>query len=237
VIVAATIVLPRKLFFVSAREKAVYALAIVLAVTVSVVLASSTLLQRVDSIFHPGADRGSGRLDLWSAAWRAWKDHPWLGIGEGNFPVHSLALLQTTPGVNTAASYATAGREVHNAYLETLAELGPVGLILFLTVIALTASSFLIVFRRARSAGDEYLARVSIALLFSLVVYAITALFLSSELQKPLWILVGIALALDVMSRQLPVDTRRERGAPDRARAARSAMSAGALGQVRRARA
>jgi len=84
VIVAATIVLPRKLFFVSAREKAVYALAIVLAVTVSVVLASSTLLQRVDSIFHPGADRGSGRLDLWSAAWRAWKDHPWLGIGEGN---------------------------------------------------------------------------------------------------------------------------------------------------------
>ena len=204
-VVAATIVLPRRTFFVSAKEKALYAFALVLGILVSLSLGSGTLLARVGSIFHPGADKGSGRLDLWSAAWRAWKLHPWLGIGGGNFPVRSLELLQTTPGVNTAASYVAAGREVHNAYLETLTELGPLGLLLFLLVIALTASSFVMAFRRARAAGDTYLARVAISLFFSLMVYAVTAFFLSSELQKPLWILVGIAVALETMSRRLPV--------------------------------
>jgi O-antigen ligase len=204
VVIAATIVLPWRTFFVSAKEKGLYAFAILLGIGLSLLLGSGALLGRVGSIFHPGADRGAGRLDLWSAAWRAWKQHPWLGIGEGNFPVRSLDLLQTTPGVNTAASYVSAGREVHNAYLETLTELGPIGLLLFLLVIVLTAFSFLVVSRRARDAGDTYLARVSVALLFSLIVYAVTAFFLSSELQKPLWILVGLAVALDVVSRRLP---------------------------------
>jgi O-antigen ligase len=210
-VIAATIVLPWRTFFVSAKEKALYALAILLGFGLSLLLGSGTLLGRVDSIFHPGADKGSGRLDLWSAAWRAWKQHPWLGIGEGNFPVHSLELLQTTPGVNTAASYVSAGREVHNAYLETLTELGPFGLLLFLLVIALTAWSFLGVARRARDANDVYLVRVSVSLLLSLIVYAVTAFFLSSELQKPLWILVGLAVALDVMSRRLPASVRKDR--------------------------
>ena len=203
-IVAATIVLPWKVFFRSAKEKRLYAIAVAGGSVLAILLGSGTFLARVGSIVHPAADRGAGRLDLWAAAWQGWKQQPWLGIGEGNFRVHALDFLQTTPGVNTAASYVKVGREVHNAYLETLTELGPLGLLLFLLVIFLTARYFLTAFRRARDAGDTQLARVSIAFLFSLVAYAVTAFFLSSELQKPLWILVGIALALDAMSRRLP---------------------------------
>jgi O-antigen ligase len=212
VIVAATIVLPWNVFFRSAKEKRLYAAAVAGGSILAILLGSGTFLARVGSIVHPAADRGAGRLDLWAAAWRGWKQQPWLGIGEGNFRVHALDFLQTTPGVNTAASYVTAGREVHNAYLETLTELGPLGLLLFLLVIFLTARYFLTAFWRARDAGDAQLARVSIAFLFGLIAYAVTAFFLSSELQKALWIFVGIALALDVMSRRLP---SRRSGAPN----------------------
>ena len=79
-------------------------------------------------------------------------------------------------------------------------------------MIFLTARYFLTTFWRARDAGDTQLARVSIAFLFGLIAYAVTAFFLSSELQKALWIFVGIALALDVMSRRLP---SQRSGAPD----------------------
>lgn len=201
VVVAATIALPSRMFFATAREKKVYAFAVGGAMALALLLGSGNFVARAESIIHP-TDRASGRLDIWSAAWQAWKAHPWLGIGEGNFRANSLHYLQTTPGVNTAASYVTAGREVHNAYLETLTELGPVGLLLFLLVIALTAATFSTVFLRARRARDTHLARASISLLLSLLAYAVTAFFLSSELQKPLWILTGIALALDRLSRQ-----------------------------------
>jgi O-antigen ligase len=202
IVIAATIVVPWKTFFRRPTQKVVYAAAVGTGILLALFVGSSAFVSRAGTILHPGSDRGSGRLDLWSAAWRGWKEHPWLGLGEGNFRVHALDLLQTTPGVNTAAHYVAAGREVHNAYLETLTELGPLGLALFLCVIVLTARYFVIVHRRARRARDELLTRVSIAFLFSLLAYTVSAFFLSNELQKPLWILAGIALALDVMSRR-----------------------------------
>jgi O-antigen ligase len=203
VCIVPTAVLPWRTLFGTRRQKRVYVWTILVALLVTIVVGSGTFLHRVGTIFHPnsGADRGSGRLDLWSSAWRVWKDHPWLGIGGWNFRAHSLDYLQATPGVNTAAHYVTAGREVHNAYLETLTELGPVGLVLFTSIILLTGWYLLTAYRRAREVDDEVLRRVSAALVISLVAVAVSAIFLSSELGRALWILVGLALATDAMSR------------------------------------
>jgi len=66
-----------------------------------------------------------GRLDLWSVAWRAAGDHPLLGTGAGSF---ARSWLQDRP---TRLEV----RDAHNLYLETLSELGPVGLGLLLTVL------------------------------------------------------------------------------------------------------
>jgi hypothetical protein len=63
----------------------------------------------------------------WRAAWNDVRAHRLLGSGPGSFGVEWLQ-RRTTP---------TAVQNAHNLYLETLAELGPVGLVLVVAVLAI----------------------------------------------------------------------------------------------------
>ena len=65
---------------------------------------------------------GNGRDDYWRAGWQAYDQHPWLGIGAGSYEREWLRRRPTE-------FYA---RDAHNLYLETLVELGPVGLTLLI---------------------------------------------------------------------------------------------------------
>jgi O-antigen ligase len=216
VVVLATIVLPWRTFFRRRSQKASYVAFLGLAVAVAVMLGSTSFVARAQTIIHP-SDRGSGRTDLWNAAWNAYSHHPWLGIGEGNFRAESLQWLAATPGVDLAAPWINSGKEVHNAYLETLTELGPVGLALFGGVILGTAWFCVRSYRRARAYRHRLLEHYSLAVVVGLLGYVVGAVFLSNELSKALWVLVGIALALDAMTRRLvlaapaPVAPRRPR--------------------------
>jgi O-antigen ligase/polysaccharide polymerase Wzy-like membrane protein/tetratricopeptide repeat protein len=69
---------------------------------------------------------GSGRSDYWRVAWHDYLDHPLLGSGAGSY---ERFWVRDRPN----AFYA---RDAHNLYLETLAELGPIGLALLLVALA-----------------------------------------------------------------------------------------------------
>lgn len=69
---------------------------------------------------------GSYRVDLWKSAWRGYRDHPILGLGAGGYEQHWLQDRRFDHKV----------RDAHNLYLETLAELGPVGLALLLVLLS-----------------------------------------------------------------------------------------------------
>jgi O-antigen ligase len=69
----------------------------------------------------------SGRIPLWRQAWRDWEAHPGLGSGAGTFEQYWLRHRRRAANV----------RDAHNLYLETLAELGPLGLGLLVTALAL----------------------------------------------------------------------------------------------------
>jgi O-antigen ligase/polysaccharide polymerase Wzy-like membrane protein len=69
----------------------------------------------------------SGRVPLWRQAWHDWKSHWTLGSGAGTFEQDWLQHRRTSASV----------RDAHSLYLETLAELGPVGLALLLTALSL----------------------------------------------------------------------------------------------------
>lgn len=195
------LLLPWRFLFRSARQKASYGVAVgLMSGVVLSIAASAAFSARVSSIFSgwgSQGDRGAGRTDLWAAAWNAYQHHPWFGIGAGNFSSESLTLLQKTPGVDISASYVQQGRLVHNSYLEALTELGPVGLLLLVLLIALTAWCLWRVFARARALQEDTIRIVAATLLLSLLGLAISMGFLSIALNKPLWIIVGLALALD----------------------------------------
>jgi O-Antigen ligase len=61
---------------------------------------------------------GGQRIPQWKVAWREYEAHPWLGSGLGTY---ERWWNQLRPG-------AWKVRNTHNLYLETLAEVGPVGL-------------------------------------------------------------------------------------------------------------
>jgi hypothetical protein len=61
---------------------------------------------------------GGQRIPQWKVAWREYEAHPWLGSGLGTYERWWNQLRPAAWKV----------RNVHNLYLETLAELGPVGL-------------------------------------------------------------------------------------------------------------
>ena len=65
---------------------------------------------------------GSYRSELWHVAWNDYRDHPLLGSGPGTYEQY---WNQHRPLQHKV-------RDAHNLYLEVLAELGPVGLLLLL---------------------------------------------------------------------------------------------------------
>jgi hypothetical protein len=69
---------------------------------------------------------GNGRADLWRLAWGDAKDHPVLGAGAGTYERYFLA--HQPPDVSRV-------RDAHGLYIETLAEIGPIGLALMLVVL------------------------------------------------------------------------------------------------------
>ena len=70
---------------------------------------------------------GANRPRYWHVAWREWTMKPVLGSGAGTFERYWLLY-------RPVSSFA---RDAHSLYLETLAELGPVGLVLLLAALGL----------------------------------------------------------------------------------------------------
>jgi O-antigen ligase len=70
---------------------------------------------------------GSSRAQYWHVAWREYTDAPWLGSGAGSF---QRRWLRSRPAALPVL-------DAHSLYLETLAEVGPVGLALLATCLAL----------------------------------------------------------------------------------------------------
>jgi hypothetical protein len=70
---------------------------------------------------------GNGRADLWRLAWDDARENPLLGSGSGTYERYFLAHQPRDVG---------RVRDAHGLYIETLAELGPFGLILLLGALA-----------------------------------------------------------------------------------------------------
>jgi hypothetical protein len=93
---------------------------------------------------------GTGRVAQWEIAWREAQSHPWLGSGAGTYEQFWLLGRQNPNKI----------RDVHNLYLETLAELGPPGLGLLVLMLAVPLVALVRARRRALAgaAGGAYAA-------------------------------------------------------------------------------
>ena len=104
-------------------------MALVLALAaVSVLLELPTHRSLIDSFDFPGSNLSGqnfnpqlARVNLWEVAWRMFRDHPWTGVGPGNY---KQLFGQYFDGVIDGERIWSSA---HNLYLHQLAERGLVG--------------------------------------------------------------------------------------------------------------
>jgi hypothetical protein len=82
--------------------------------------------QQTNLNLHLFSFSGNGRSENWHTAWQETKAHPWLGSGAGTYDIYWFQHRRVPWTMHDA----------HNLYLETLAELGPIGLLLLVVVLA-----------------------------------------------------------------------------------------------------
>lgn len=201
--------------FRSRREKAAALLVIALGMTLFFVRPSvrEEVVSRAESIYAPKTrqdETGSGRTVIWSAATRTAAEHPILGVGFGSFIYISEELIFETPNISLDV-YQLRGDETnlvaHNTYLGTTAELGIVGLALYLSVLFSTAFYLRRTTRRAFEAGKPFVGRVANTLVLGLAAWAVASIFLSAETARMFWIIIGLSLALPKLI-SAPADER-----------------------------
>jgi O-antigen ligase len=163
------------------------------------------VVTRAEAIYAPqnkDEKSGAGRTNLWKTAAKQARDHPVGGIGYGTFPHVSQELLYETPGVDTEIiQERAAGHNLvaHNTYLGTAAELGIIGLLIYLSVIISTAMLLARTARIAAARGAPFVGRVAHALLLGLATWTVITVFLSAETARMFWIIVALSLALPKM--------------------------------------
>jgi O-antigen ligase len=72
-------------------------------------------------------DTTLGRIKLWKTGWYMFKDHFWIGVGNGNFLTNYPEYIKKHPTLTVYKDQAS----VHNSYLKMLAELGIFGGLIF----------------------------------------------------------------------------------------------------------
>jgi O-antigen ligase len=147
------------------------------------------------------ADGGTGRQDIWKVAWRMAEDNPVRGVGAGNFSTSSIHYL-IAPGLLRRSDFIVDTQKVaHNVYLETLAELGIVGLTLLLALILLVLRCSYDAIRQFERNGDVTMEIVARAQLVALIALLASMFFSSDHYSKQLWMLFATSPMLLAIAR------------------------------------
>jgi hypothetical protein len=125
------------------------------------------------------AESSSGeRLECWAEALSMWRENPITGVGGGQFLEHH---------------HLTA----HSSFMLTLAELGPLGLVLWSVILYLAFKIVLLVNIRFAGRPEAAAARTwATAFLAALVGLVVSAFFLTLAYHPILWAFLGLAGAL-----------------------------------------
>lgn len=141
---------------------------------------------RLLTITDKSFESNTERVLLWHSAWQMFLDHPFLGIGVGNFPIEYPAHYISPVAVEPHLGHA------HNDFLHMLAETGAIGFLSFLYLF------YTIVYRTYKN----YRSHQSV---YSLILLLVTAGFLLQGMTeynfgnppviRMYWFLTGIAFS------------------------------------------
>ncbi|HEU4622074.1 MAG TPA: O-antigen ligase family protein [Burkholderiaceae bacterium] len=111
------------------------------------------------------------RLEMWRAAWRFWREAPWMGMGTGNFH----AGLERLVASGQMPAHVLQYRHAHNEFLHALATTGVVGLTALLALSAIPLSRMWRVSRALEARTElRFYALCGVCLIVGFWVYGLT---------------------------------------------------------------
>jgi O-antigen ligase len=156
-----------------------------------------------------------GRTSLWQVGWRAVEANPVIGVGASNFRVASRHYLLEPGAVQRTDQILDEPQVAHNAYLEMLAELGIVGLLLFGGVIFLCLGCSIRAVRLYMAAGNDRMQLAALGIAVAQVGSLAANFFISDQYSIQLWVLLGLGPVVLSLAREgtgeSPPSTRRRR--------------------------
>jgi O-antigen ligase len=176
------------------------------------VLAPPEARERITKTSEGETQVKEGRTTLWQVAERIVKAKPITGVGANNFQDNAHKYVLTQPGPLARTDLVIASpRVVHNTYLGMGAELGLVGLGLFIVVVLFCIGSTIRAARFFSALGDRGGEALARGLAVGLIGTLVADFFISEEYNKPLWLLLGLGPAiLGVAQRQMKAARERE---------------------------
>ena len=153
---------------------------------------SSADSAQVATVTKGGESAVLGRESENFAALEMFRDHPILGVGPGNYPLHYLDYSEQI-GLDPRL----APRDPHNLYLGTMAETGIVGACALLAVLWLALRGAW----RARlrlGGGDSLMAE---GVFVGLMSFLVAGVFLHAAYPRYLWMMVGFGLVAGQLAR------------------------------------
>jgi putative inorganic carbon (HCO3(-)) transporter len=132
-----------------------------------------------------------GRAGAASAAISMFADHPLLGVGRGNYPLHELDYIE---GTNLASK--STGIPPHDLYLEVASEQGLAGLIIMGGILVTMVRALIDMRRRFLRIDEPGQADLATWLGIGLFSYMVSSLFLHGAYLYMLWLQVALVVAL-----------------------------------------
>ena len=160
------------------------------------VVADDAATERVTS-----AGDGSGRTTLWRVGLRIIDDNPLKGVGVGNYKDNVIHYVVQPGAIQRNDLVVDKSLIPHNVYIHVTAELGVVGLALF---VGLVAFAFFAAIRAAQNfAAENDVGMELFARACAVTIVAISAgnFFSSQQFNKQFWFLMALAPALLTLSR------------------------------------
>jgi O-antigen ligase len=142
------------------------------------------------------SNQGSGRVDIWTVAWRVVHDHPLAGVGIAQFPQVSPHYTLQPGALRFVGLIVEKHIVVHNLYLQLWVETGIVGLLLFLGVIWASLARALSAARSFDRQGDTEMSALTRAAALALVGMLTASFFLSNIEAGQLWVLLAMGPVL-----------------------------------------
>jgi O-antigen ligase len=144
----------------------------------------------------------SGRNDIWTVGWRMVQARPLNGVGVGNFTNTTVHYL-LQPGALPSSRYIVDVPEVaHNIYLQILAEIGAVGLFLFLCLVGGLLWCGVRAAQEFARSEDTMMEILTRAVVISIGGMLVTDFFISDQFNKILWIELALCPCLLAIARK-----------------------------------